>query len=165
MFIVATTHLKARKSDLLSKLRNEQAHDLLAFIDEYMLINNYSKLTTPVIITGDFNGEKNEPFFATMTKHLASAYDAERDANRDADKNDENDNNLINSKLINCHSNWTRRVNEEEIKQTIDYIFYDANLARIDALLELNCNQLVTPIPNAIYPSDHLAIAAKISFI
>lgn len=156
IFIVCTTHLKARKSEILSKFRREQSFDLLSFITDFMDANFYDKNQTPILITGDFNGEKDEPFHQIMTQNLASAYDH---LLADA-KSDEKIRNGQNS----C-SNWTRRVNEEETKQTIDYIFYDANLIKMDALLSLSSNQLKSPIPNANYPSDHLSIGAKISFL
>lgn len=182
LFIIATTHLKARKSELLAKLRTEQAHDLLSFIHEYMSINGYSKSETPIIITGDFNGEKNEPFYDVMTEKLASAYDSLAStytsydslaSDQDSEKvtlppSDENDKNATNLNTItptNYHSNWTRRVNEEEIKQTIDYIFYNANLMKVETLLELSSTQLLAPIPNAKYPSDHLSLVASFSFL
>lgn len=116
----------------------------------------YDKNQTPIMITGDFNGERCEPFYKIMTETLSSAYDKISHAK-------ENDNNLLNK--THAHSNWTRRMNEEEIKQTIDYMFYDANQIKVDALLELSSNQLNAPIPNALYPSDHLSLVAKFSFI
>ncbi|XP_058816829.1 nocturnin isoform X2 [Topomyia yanbarensis] len=68
---VTTTHLKARKGALLSKLRNEQGKDLLYFID------GLAK-KRPVILCGDFNAEPIEPIYSTVLNFkplgLSSAY-------------------------------------------------------------------------------------------
>ncbi|XP_058449856.1 nocturnin isoform X2 [Malaya genurostris] len=68
---VTTTHLKARKGALLSKLRNEQGKDLLYFID------GIAK-KRPVILCGDFNAEPIEPIYSTVLNYkplgLSSAY-------------------------------------------------------------------------------------------
>lgn len=68
---VTTTHLKARKGALLSKLRNEQGKDLLYFIDG--IAEN-----RPVILCGDFNAEPIEPVYSTVLNYkplgLGSAY-------------------------------------------------------------------------------------------
>ncbi|KFB46551.1 hypothetical protein ZHAS_00014586 [Anopheles sinensis] len=68
---VTTTHLKARKGALLSKLRNEQGKDLLYFIDG--IAGN-----RPVILCGDFNAEPIEPIYSTVLNYkplgLGSAY-------------------------------------------------------------------------------------------
>lgn len=68
---ITTTHLKARKGALLSKLRNEQGKDLLSFIDGVAE-------KRPVILCGDFNAEPIEPIYSTVLNYkplgLASAY-------------------------------------------------------------------------------------------
>ncbi|XP_055550964.1 nocturnin isoform X2 [Wyeomyia smithii] len=68
---VTTTHLKARKGALLSKLRNEQGKDLLYFIDGIAQ-------KRPVILCGDFNAEPVEPIYSTVLNYkplgLSSAY-------------------------------------------------------------------------------------------
>lgn len=68
---ITTTHLKARKGALLSKLRNEQGKDLLSFIDGVAE-------KRPVILCGDFNAEPVEPIYSTVLNYkplgLASAY-------------------------------------------------------------------------------------------
>ncbi|XP_055635903.1 nocturnin isoform X2 [Toxorhynchites rutilus septentrionalis] len=68
---VTTTHLKARKGALLSKLRNEQGKDLLGFV------SGLAK-KRPVILCGDFNAEPIEPVYSTVLNYkalgLASAY-------------------------------------------------------------------------------------------
>lgn len=68
---VTTTHLKARKGALLSKLRNEQGKDLLSFVDGVAE-------DRPVILCGDFNAEPIEPIYSTVLNYkslgLASAY-------------------------------------------------------------------------------------------
>ena len=56
---VVTTHLKARRSALLTWIRNAQAQDLISF----------TKVVSegrPSIICGDFNGDPDEPFYNTV---------------------------------------------------------------------------------------------------
>uniref|UniRef100_A0A2M4CGY8 Nocturnin n=1 Tax=Anopheles darlingi TaxID=43151 RepID=A0A2M4CGY8_ANODA len=83
---VTTTHLKARKGALLSKLRNEQGKDLLHFIDG--IAQN-----RPVILCGDFNAEPIEPIYSTVLNYrplgLASAY-ADLLASEAHDENNQN---------------------------------------------------------------------------
>uniref|UniRef100_A0A182QRX9 Nocturnin n=1 Tax=Anopheles farauti TaxID=69004 RepID=A0A182QRX9_9DIPT len=89
---VTTTHLKARKGALLSKLRNEQGKDLLYFIDG--VAGN-----RPVILCGDFNAEPIEPIYSTVLNYkalgLASAYSDLLAATGDAQ--DENNQNALNT--------------------------------------------------------------------
>lgn len=56
---VVTTHLKAKKGALLSRLRNEQGKDLLEFISA-------KAGRRPVVICGDFNAEPSEPVYKTV---------------------------------------------------------------------------------------------------
>jgi endonuclease/exonuclease/phosphatase family metal-dependent hydrolase len=60
-FVVSTTHLKARKGPLMASLRNEQAKDLIEHLARF-------SSGKPIICTGDFNAEPNEPVYATMTQ-------------------------------------------------------------------------------------------------
>uniref|UniRef100_A0A8W7K5V5 Nocturnin n=1 Tax=Anopheles albimanus TaxID=7167 RepID=A0A8W7K5V5_ANOAL len=88
---VTTTHLKARKGALLSKLRNEQGKDLLHFIDGVAQ-------NRPVILCGDFNAEPIEPIYSTVLNYrplgLASAY-ADLLASEAQDENDQNAANAV----------------------------------------------------------------------
>ena len=136
LFCVATTHLKARKGKLLASFRNEQGKDILNFLEEECGSKAF-------VVTGDFNGETNEPVYRTMTKTLSSAYSDYQRANE------------------NAYSNWTRRVNEEETKQTVDYIFYQKTKMSALSILRLDCADLTSPVPNDQYPSDHLSLMAK----
>lgn len=93
---VTTTHLKARKGALLSKLRNEQGKDLLCFIDGVAE-------KRPVILCGDFNAEPIEPIYSTVLNYkplgLASAY-SDLLAQELPLLSDENDRNVINNGLV-----------------------------------------------------------------
>uniref|UniRef100_A0A182NAR4 Nocturnin n=1 Tax=Anopheles dirus TaxID=7168 RepID=A0A182NAR4_9DIPT len=161
---VTTTHLKARKGALLSKLRNEQGKDLLYFIDG--VAGN-----RPVILCGDFNAEPIEPVYSTVLNYkalgLASAYADLLAATEDAQ--DENNQNALNTRpgercgsrgsIGSAHSagdecglsNGVRtkaelsaayeppyttwKIREEgEVCHTIDYVFYSK-----DKLAVKNC--------------------------
>ena len=149
---ITTTHLKARKSRLLEEVRYEQGKDLFKFIDENSTcdsVDSYDDRKCATIITGDFNAETNEKvyqYFRSQYK-FTSAYE----------------DNLPGKKLY--PSNWTKRVNEPEMKQTIDYIFYSANKLKVNALLSLNLPDVEEALPNSRYPSDHLSLVSKFSMI
>lgn len=147
---VTTTHLKARKSKLLEEVRYEQGKDLVKFVEEKSTCDDcYDDRKSAYIITGDFNGETSEKFYQYIKTNckLTSAYE----------------DNLSTKKLY--HSNWTKRVNEPEVKQTIDYIFYSANKLKVNALLSLNLPDVDDALPNSFYPSDHLSLVSKFSLI
>lgn len=99
---VTTTHLKARKGALLSKLRNEQGKDLLGFI------NGLAK-KRPVILCGDFNAEPIEPVYSTVLNYkalgLASAYSdlLAQEFNPTANENDLNNANKDSSSPVLQH--------------------------------------------------------------
>ncbi|XP_035905118.1 nocturnin isoform X3 [Anopheles stephensi] len=189
---VTTTHLKARKGALLSKLRNEQGKDLLYFIDG--VAEN-----RPVILCGDFNAEPIEPIYSTVLNYkplgLASAY-----ADLLAEESqDENNQNALNTKsgsergsrssIGSAHSisdecglaNGVRtkaeqsavyeppyttwKIREEgEVCHTIDYVFYSK-----DKLTVKNCLMFpsgeeigVDRTPSFQYPSDHFSLVCDI---
>nr|XP_040239720.2 nocturnin isoform X3 [Anopheles coluzzii]XP_040239721.2 nocturnin isoform X3 [Anopheles coluzzii]XP_040239722.2 nocturnin isoform X3 [Anopheles coluzzii]XP_040239724.2 nocturnin isoform X3 [Anopheles coluzzii]XP_040239725.2 nocturnin isoform X3 [Anopheles coluzzii]XP_049466216.1 nocturnin isoform X3 [Anopheles coluzzii]XP_049466217.1 nocturnin isoform X3 [Anopheles coluzzii]XP_049466218.1 nocturnin isoform X3 [Anopheles coluzzii] len=163
-FCVTTTHLKARKGALLSKLRNEQGKDLLYFIDG--VAEN-----RPVILCGDFNAEPIEPIYSTVLNYkplgLASAY-SDLLAEESQDENNQNALNTVversgercsRSSIGSAHSatddcglsNGVRtkaeqsaayeppyttwKIREEgEVCHTIDYVFYSK-----DKLTVKNC--------------------------
>lgn len=60
-FVVSTTHLKARKGQLLTLIRSEQSKDLVSHIKTFAR-------GRPLIVTGDFNAEPTEPTYSIMTK-------------------------------------------------------------------------------------------------
>uniref|UniRef100_A0A4Y0BJF4 Nocturnin n=1 Tax=Anopheles funestus TaxID=62324 RepID=A0A4Y0BJF4_ANOFN len=188
---VTTTHLKARKGALLSKLRNEQGKDLLYFIDG--IAEN-----RPVILCGDFNAEPIEPIYSTVLNYkplgLASAYSdllAE-------ESQDENNQNAINTKpderysrssIGSAHSindecglsNGVRtkaeqsaayeppyttwKIREEgEVCHTIDYVFYTKEKLKVKNCLMFPSGEEigVDRTPSFQYPSDHFSLICDI---
>ncbi|XP_052893462.1 nocturnin isoform X7 [Anopheles moucheti] len=188
---VTTTHLKARKGALLSKLRNEQGKDLLYFIDG--VAEN-----RPVIICGDFNAEPIEPIYSTVLNYkplgLASAYSdllAE-------ESQDENNQNALNTKpgercsrssIGSAHSindecglsNGVRtkaeqsaayeppyttwKIREEgEVCHTIDYVFYSKEKLTVKNCLMFPSGEEigVDRTPSFQYPSDHFSLVCDI---
>jgi endonuclease/exonuclease/phosphatase family metal-dependent hydrolase len=57
--VVASTHLKARKGDLMRQFRNEQGRDVAESLARFAG-------PLPVICSGDFNAEPDEPVHATL---------------------------------------------------------------------------------------------------
>jgi mRNA deadenylase 3'-5' endonuclease subunit Ccr4 len=106
--------------------------------------------TSPVILTGDFNAEAHEPVYKRITRTLTSAYYASQCDGFFGET---------------LYSNWTRRRDEDETKQTVDYIFYSKQKLRVTSLLDLYCDDLNSPLPNAQYPSDHLSLAARFQLL
>lgn len=172
---VTTTHLKARKGALLSKLRNEQGKDLLSFI-------NGVAEKRPVILCGDFNAEPIEPIYSTVLNYsplgLASAYSellAQECPQLSANENDKNVMNMVplqqhrnsigsnHSVEDECNLSITERTKAEqsaafeppyttwkireegEVCHTIDYVFYSK-----DHITVKNC--LMFPSGDEISP-------------
>ncbi|RWS20661.1 nocturnin-like isoform X3, partial [Leptotrombidium deliense] len=138
VFCVSTTHLKARKGPMLSFLRDEQGKDIVDFLDN-------ESGTTPTIITGDFNAEPCEPVYDTITSKYESAYFT-----------------ALGDEPL--YTNWTKRVGEEEMKQTIDYVFYSPENFEVKSVLDLNAQHINSPLPNSQYASDHLSLVAQFHF-
>lgn len=155
IFTVTTTHLKARKSKLLEEVRYEQGKDLLRFVEDHSNLVEvtdsalYDDRKCGSIVTGDFNGDAGEKFYQHLKNFgkLTSAYE----------------DNLPSKKLY--PSNWTKRVDEPEVKQTVDFIFYSANKLKVNALLSLNMADVNEALPNSRYPSDHLSLVTKFTLL
>ncbi|KAI1292162.1 Nocturnin [Halotydeus destructor] len=138
-FVVATTHLKARKGPVLAALRNEQGKDIIRYLAS-------EADRRPLILTGDFNAEAIEPVYHTLTDQLSSAYCE----------------GFPGDTMV---SNWTHRANESVTKQTVDYIFYSPYRIQCTALLDLYSKNHVKPIPNENYPSDHLSLIGQFEIV
>jgi len=141
--VFATTHLKARNGALMPTLRNEQGKDLM----DYLTVQARGR---PIVCSGDFNAEPNEPVYQTLTScphlRLNSAY---FDMN-----NKEND-----------YTTWKIREDGEHI-QTLDYIFHTPEL-RVESVLEMPeetsfRRNYPERLPNLAYASDHFSLVADL---
>jgi nocturnin len=143
--VVSTTHLKARKGPLLSALRNEQARDLLDHLTRFAD-------GKPVICTGDFNAEPDEPVYTTMTHPdelgLSSAY-ASVHGGKEYD-----------------YTSWKIR-GEEECKEILDYIFYSEQGFQVEAVLEPVAEDEIgiDRLPNLAFASDHLSLVTDLKIL
>ncbi|XP_062546641.1 nocturnin isoform X5 [Armigeres subalbatus] len=181
---VTTTHLKARKGALLSKLRNEQGKDLLYFIDGVAE-------KRPVIVCGDFNAEPIEPIYSTVLNYkplgLGSAYSdllaqefpkltkgnsvnsALHHRNSiDSNHSVEDDCSLSCTERTKAdqsaayeppYTTWKIR-EEGEVCHTIDYVFYSKDHFRIKNCLMFPSGDEISPdrTPSYQYPSDHFSL-------
>jgi len=104
----------------------------------------------PIVCSGDFNAEPNEPVYQTLTScphlRLNSAY---FDMN-----NKEND-----------YTTWKIREDGEHI-QTLDYIFHTPEL-RVESVLEMPeetsfRRNYPERLPNLAYASDHFSLVADL---
>lgn len=181
---ITTTHLKARKGALLSKLRNEQGKDLLYFIDGLAE-------KRPVILCGDFNAEPIEPIYSTVLNYkplgLGSAYsdllaqEFPKLAKGTSGNSDLHHRTSIDSNHSvddDCSLNCTERTKAEqsaayeppyttwkireegEVCHTIDYVFYSKDHFRIKNCLMFPTGDEISPdrTPSYQYPSDHFSL-------
>ena len=136
--ILIGTHLKAGKS--FSNVRTNQIEAIIQYLNEY-----YSK-RAHVIISGDFNGQSDEPFYDIVRKaNFSSAY-----------RTVFNDNEPM-------FTTWKFRENdgiEVEHCRTVDYIFYKPEGFSPIAALKLPSKEEIgsNGLPSNEYPSDHLAL-------
>ncbi|XP_066148228.1 nocturnin isoform X2 [Euwallacea fornicatus] len=144
---VATTHLKAKHSALLATLRNEQGKDLLQFVEQ-------KAGDRPLILSGDFNAEPEEPVYSTILKgdsNFASAY-AEGNSTSPKDR-------VPSANREPPYTTWKIR-EEGEICHTIDYVFYTQNKLDLEGVLEFPSEKDIgeNRVPNLSYPSDHFSL-------
>lgn len=139
----ATTHLKARNGALLSTLRNEQGKDLIEFLGQ-------QADGRPLVCTGDFNAEPDEPVYETMTEseelRLSSAYET---VYKEEPK----------------YTTWKIREDGEHI-QTLDYMFYTSDLLSVDGVLDFPSGEEIGEkrLPSPRYASDHFSLVADFKF-
>jgi len=102
-------------------------------------LREFNSENLPVIICGDMNDAPDSPVSVHFRKHFTSAYSHED------------------------NSTWTTwKLREEEVKRTIDYIYYDSQKLVATHVLEIPSDaQCPTRFPAAYYPSDHIAVAAR----
>jgi len=117
--------------------RETQGKILLQTINNFIPEKDY-----PVIILGDFNDTPDSAVHKVMRESYTSAYE---------DK----------------PGHWTTwKKRKEEVKRTIDYIWYCSGKLRATHILAIpedkDCPLL---LPAEYHPSDHMMIAAKFSFL
>ena len=109
-------------------------------------MNKYYSSRAHVIVSGDFNGEANEPFYDIIYKAgFSSAYRT-----------------MLNDREP-LFTTWKfRKDNDNEVEQcrTIDYIFYKPEGFSPNAILSLPTKEDIGSdgLPSNEYPSDHLAL-------
>lgn len=181
---VTTTHLKARKGALLSKLRNEQGKDLLGFVDAVAG-------KRPVILCGDFNAEPIEPIYSTVLNYkplgLTSAYsdllaqegdpslmikDVQLQHQSSIASSHSTDDDCASSisscgrtkaeQSASCEPSYTTwKIREEgEVCHTIDYVFYSKDQITVKNCLMFPTGEEISPdrTPSYQYPSDHFSL-------
>lgn len=182
---VTTTHLKARKGALLSKLRNEQGKDLLGFVDAVAE-------KRPVILCGDFNAEPIEPIYSTVLNYkplgLTSAYSdllaeegdpslmikdlkslQHQSSISSAHSVDDDCASSISAggrtkaeQSASCEPSYTTwKIREEgEVCHTIDYVFYSKDQITVKNCLMFPTGEEISPdrTPSYQYPSDHFSL-------
>jgi len=142
--VFATTHLKARNGVVMPTLRNEQGKDLLEFVND-------QAEGRPVVYTGDFNAEPCEPVYQTMTSsndfRLNSAYKETLHTEPE-------------------YTTWKFREDGEHI-QTLDYIFYEPNQIKVDAILDMPTGEQIgeNRLPCPSFASDHFSLVADLKLM
>ncbi|CAF4151487.1 unnamed protein product [Rotaria sp. Silwood2] len=136
--IFVGTHLKAKKP--FENIRSNQAKAIVQYLSEHYSTRAH------IIISGDFNGETDEPFYDVIRKAgFSSAYRK-----------------VLNDKEP-LFTTWKFREHngiEEEQCRTIDYIFYKPEGFVPIAILKLPSKEDIgsNGLPSNEYPSDHLAL-------
>ena len=150
-FTVATTHLKAKSG--YEALRLEQGRYLLKNLRQF----SHGRA---VLLCGDFNAVPSEAVIQHLSADdsgLSSAYrHLAQDGSTDAP-----------------YTSWKIRAGpspdepDRESCKTIDFIFYDKDNVCIEALLSIPSEAEIGPdrLPSRSYPSDHLSLAAVVSFV
>jgi len=137
---VVTTHLKARKGELLADIRNQQGKDLLSWIET---VRDGASL----LVTGDFNAEPSEAVYETVTNNvtlpLTSSYSFQ-----DSD-----------------FTTWKIRDTGEE-KHVLDYIFHSTDIESqrnldMPAPEDIGVHKL----PSLHYASDHLSLVSDVKIV
>ncbi|XP_055689747.1 nocturnin isoform X2 [Lutzomyia longipalpis] len=169
---VGTTHLKARHSALLSKLRNEQGKDLMRFVAEVAA-------GRPVILSGDFNAEPVEPVYSTILNYvplgLASAYadalDAPLSAAETSHTECHRDGDSLTRPEISArheppYTTWKIR-EDGEVCHTIDYVFYSKEKMKVNNCLMFPQDNEIGKdrVPSFQYPSDHFSLVCDFEFL
>ncbi|OQR80520.1 hypothetical protein THRCLA_12005 [Thraustotheca clavata] len=136
---IACTHLKATKNASGEVLREEQAKILCASIG-----------SGPIVVCGDFN--------ATPDSHEypALAYKAMRNHGFDSAY-------CIDGKEPE-YTTWKVR-SEKESKHTIDYIFYTPSTLQVLGTVNAPVEMEECALPSLRYPSDHIALIAKMQWV
>ena len=135
---VASTHLKARTGQLMSRMRNQQGEDIIEWLTDI-------RGKCPVIVCGDFNAVPCEPVIDTIlgckSLPMVSAYG-------DHEEQD--------------FTTWKIRETGEE-KKVLDYIFHSPDL-ETTSVLEMPLEQDIGEdrLPSLKFPSDHLSLLAEI---
>jgi nocturnin len=136
--IFVGTHLKAKKP--YANIRTLQTKAIIQYLTEH-----YSSCAH-IIISGDFNGDFDEPFYNVVRKAgFSSAYRT-----------------MLNDKEP-LFTTWKFRAHdgiEDEQCRTIDYIFYKPEGFVPIAILNLPSKEDIgqNGLPSNEYPSDHLAV-------
>lgn len=140
---VATTHLKAKSG--FEKVRHGQGLWLLQKLQDLVK-------EEPLVVTGDFNAEVNEPVYQAFTNSdlgLKSCYTTLTPAGEEP-----------------SYTTWKFRGNGtriKEYKRCIDYIWYTEDKVRVMAMTNIPSGDDLGAgrLPSLTYPSDHLSLAAE----
>jgi len=146
---VAMVHMKAKVG--FEDMRLAQGAKLLSAVQSFVNINS-----VPVIIVGDFNDVPQNPvhlLFSTgkAVSSTGQLYSSEYKLQNAYDRYDETG--------IPPYTTYKKR--EVEVVRTIDYIWHSNQLAVTKCLEIPLIEKLVDRLPCALYPSDHLFIAAE----
>ena len=149
-FTVATTHLKAKAG--YHQLRLAQGLDLLERLRRF-------SADRPVLLCGDFN--------APPTEAIVQALGADASGLRSVYK-ELSDDGVTETAYTTWKIRGGKRPGEQNVDTctTIDYIWCDRVKVDVEALLSIPSEQDIGPrrLPSCSYPSDHLSLAAIVTF-
>lgn len=181
--IVACTHLKAKKTGLAEAYRLREIQQLLGALDRVCSSMTQSGIPASVLLAGDLNALPKPCSYPALTYRAVKEHRLRfRSVFNDdleeaiaqaalAAKNNSPDSvapvspiSLTGGEL---YTTWKARSafgGEQVSKHCIDYLFYSSAGLKAVAALDLFSEEQLgqTLLPSAMYPSDHVAIAADL---
>lgn len=136
--IFVGTHFKAKSQFSASRMNQS------VVLNQYL--NEHYSSDVHIILAGDFNGEKNEPFYKVLQDSQFRSSQQE-----------------LNGRNEPSFTTWkfkSREGSEKEERRTIDYIFFRSNILQPVGYLEIPSQQAIgqNALPCSQYPSDHIAL-------
>eukprot|EP00092_Neocalanus_flemingeri_P008352 GFUD01009006.1.p1 GENE.GFUD01009006.1~~GFUD01009006.1.p1 ORF type:complete len:302 (+),score=89.01 GFUD01009006.1:133-1038(+) len=146
---ILVTHLKAKESPEFIEERKNQSSDICKLVKEIKI-----QKKTNIILAGDFNASMEEPAYQLVRKAgMSSAYESVLGAEPE-------------------YTTWKVRGQrgsppESEKKRTIDFVFYDSDVIKPAAVLQVPDEAEIGPgrLPNMEFPSDHMLLVVKFDIL
>ena len=136
--LVVCVHLKASES--FAHVRTKQTEFVLGVIREHLGENAHEMTSSgelSIVICGDFNGDRIEPFYELIVKGTHTS-----------------------AKLV---DSYNRKINKHA--RFVDYVFHSSPSLKLINMLSYDSRRVKHyNLPNLSYPSDHLSLVCDFQF-